>query len=49
MVPFKVTFHTDADEMTANPNNDPQMNELAMAPAGIVGFRLEYQQYQSCP
>ena len=47
MVPFKVTFHTDADEMTTD--DDPQLNELAKAPAGILGFRLEYQQYQSCP
>jgi hypothetical protein len=43
MRPFKVTFKTDANEVTANGGN-AILNEESFAPGGIVGFQLTYTQ-----
>eukprot|EP00095_Tigriopus_kingsejongensis_P012205 maker-scaffold767_size101014-snap-gene-0.9 protein:Tk12205 transcript:maker-scaffold767_size101014-snap-gene-0.9-mRNA-1 annotation:"PREDICTED: uncharacterized protein LOC100903241" len=50
MRPFRVTFVTNGDEITALPDTivtnpgDPRINEQGAFPGGIVGFNLNYQQ-----
>ena len=41
-VPFTMTFVTDGDEVNGGTSAD--MGELAEAPGGTVGFKLDYQQ-----
>jgi len=45
--PFRVTFRTDADEVTMIGWNGAK-DEQAMAPGGIVGFSLIFWQIM-CP
>ncbi|TRY61781.1 hypothetical protein TCAL_16302 [Tigriopus californicus] len=40
--PFRVVFKTDSDEVLGDGSDDAEMSEQAMAPAGIVGFYLNY-------
>ena len=44
-IPFRVTFKTDADEMTETVlDTMADMNEQNEIPAGIIGFSLSYAQ-----
>ena len=45
--PFRITFKTDADEVTAT-SMPGTLDEQALIPAGIIGFSLDYWQ-QPCP
>ena len=42
MRPFRLTFKTDANEMTVAAA--ATTNELSVVPGGIIGFQLTYMQ-----
>jgi hypothetical protein len=43
MRPFKITFKTDANEVTTI-NGMANTNEESFAPGGIIGFQLTFTQ-----
>ena len=43
--PFRMTFKTDADEVNTNAGaTQADVNEQSVAPAGIIGFSLNFNQ-----
>jgi hypothetical protein len=44
MRPFKITFKTDANELTIAAGATAVNNEESFAPGGIIGFQLFFNQ-----
>ena len=43
-IPFRITFKTDADEITAGAPADATTSEVMIVPRGSTGFALKYTQ-----
>ncbi len=42
--PYRIIFNTDANEVQTADGNMAQLSEEGLAPAGIIGFSLDYWQ-----